>query len=53
MKRNIFFSFAIIVALACMTSCNSSKRCGCPTFGQKETTKGEWACVTKAPADLY
>ena len=37
----MIFAFSTVII-----GCNSSKKCGCPTFGQNELPKNTMACST-------
>ncbi|MCO5230001.1 MAG: hypothetical protein M9958_02475 [Chitinophagales bacterium] len=39
MKRRTLFFLVFVCVIASSISCKASKKCGCPTFGQKENAQ--------------
>lgn len=44
MKRFVTYMIMFFAFSALLVGCNSSKKCGCPTFGQKDISKNTMAC---------
>ena len=44
MKRFVTYIVLFFAFNALLVGCNSSKKCGCPTFGQKDISENTMAC---------
>lgn len=43
MKKLVSYIILVFVFSALLIGCSASKKCGCPTFGQKEMSKNMMA----------
>ena len=46
MKKFVTYIILIFAFSAFFVGCNSAKKCGCPTFGQKDLHVNTMACET-------